>query len=110
MQLRHHPLLSYRGIHSWPPVWTLMRGTGGQRPRGEVGILEDVHLSTSSPDNAEGQHSNRIFIFIDHGGQRYIGCLLIDDQLFCEQLADILRGQLSRSIAEIGGLDVGGTL
>ncbi len=48
MQLRHHPLLSYCGIHSWPPVWTLMRGTDEQRPQGEVGVLKDIHLTAVS--------------------------------------------------------------
>ena len=111
MQLRHHPLLSYCGIHSWPPVWTLMRGTSKQRPPpGEVGILKEIHLSTVPPINPRQQFSSRIFLFTEHDDQTYIGCLLIEDYAFCQQLAAILRGQYGRSIEEIAGLDIGGTL
>ena len=45
MLLREHPLFSYHGMHSWPPVWTWMGGGDDKRPRGEVGILRRVEKS-----------------------------------------------------------------
>jgi hypothetical protein len=42
MLLRNHPLMRYRGIASWPPVWTWIGGGEKKRPRGEIGILRSV--------------------------------------------------------------------
>jgi hypothetical protein len=95
MLLRDHPLLSYHGIPSWPPVWTWIGGTESNEPRGEVGILEEVLLSNISP-------CDRCFLFIAYEGSKYIGCLLIDDGAFCSQVAKLLKSYHNRPIAEIG--------
>ena len=49
MLLRDHPLLSYRGIPSWPPVWTWIEGEENKNPKGEIGTLIAVKLSLIEP-------------------------------------------------------------
>jgi hypothetical protein len=103
MLLRDHPLLSYKGIPSWPPVWTWVDGLENKRPRGEVGILQEVRLSNINP-------ANRCFLSIEHEGSSYIGCLLIENQTFCAQIVNVLQGHCSCPITDIGSLDVAHTL
>ena len=59
MLLREHPLFSYHGMHSWPPVWTWMGGGNNKRPPGEVGILRRVEKSNVLP-------ADRCFLSIDY--------------------------------------------
>jgi hypothetical protein len=101
--LRHHPLMSYRGIPNWPPVWTWTDGLENTRPRGEIGILKAVTLSNIQP-------ADRCFLYIDYEGSSYIGCLLFDDSGFCGQIAKLLQGYSNWRIAEIGSLDLSATL
>ncbi len=112
MELRDHPLLIYRGIRSWPPVWTQIRGDDSARPRGEVGTLKEIHVSIDPPVQASGASGgyNRIYLFIEHDAKSYLGCLMMEDRAFCQQLAALLRNQYGRTVAEIGGLDLGATL
>lgn len=49
MLLRNHPLMSYKGIPNWPPIWTWTDGVENTRPRGEIGILKGVALSKVQP-------------------------------------------------------------
>jgi hypothetical protein len=49
MLLRAHPLMTYKGIRSWPPAWLWRGGNENTHPEGEVGILKDVMLSTITP-------------------------------------------------------------
>ena len=112
MELRDHPLLTYRGIRSWPPVWTQIRGDDAARPRGEVGTLKEIHFSIDPPGQASGAPGgyNRIYLFIEHDAKSYLGCLMMEDRAFCQQLAALLQSQCGRTIVEIGGLDLGATL
>src|SRR5262245_25099726 len=93
--LRDHPLFSYHGMHSWPPVWTWMGGGNNTHPRGEVGILRRVEKSKVLP-------ANRFFLYIDHEESSYIGCLICSDRLFCSQLVRILEHHLNKTIVKIG--------
>jgi hypothetical protein len=99
MLLREHPLFSYHGMLSWPPVWTWMGGGYDKRPRGEVGILRRVEKSNVLP-------TDRCFLYIDHEESSYIGCLLYSDHVFCSQIVRILEANLNKTIAEIGRLDI----
>jgi hypothetical protein len=99
MLLRDHPLMSRRGVSNWPPVWTWIGGPENKRPRGEIGILKAVSLSQIQP-------ANRCYLYVDHEGSSYIGCLLIDDHVFCTQMAKLLQDCHNRPIAEIGSLDL----
>ena len=95
-----HPLLNYRGIPSWPPVWTFTGGLKNGRPRREeIGILKEVMISIVQP-------ANRCFLHIEHKGSTYVGCLLIEDPAFCAQIVTLLQGHF----AEIGSLDLSYTL
>jgi hypothetical protein len=104
MTLRKHPLLNYRGLPSWPPVWTFTGGLkNGQPRREEIGILKEVMISNVQP-------ADRCFLHIEHKGSTYVGCLLIEDQAFCAQIVTLLQDCLNRPIAEIGSLDLSHTL
>ena len=98
MLLREHPLFSYLGRPSWPPVWTWIGGGNDKRPRGEVGILRRVGRTKGPRD--------RCFLYIDYEGSSYIGCLLCSDHVFCSQIVRILQANLNKTIAQIGGLDI----
>jgi hypothetical protein len=102
MILRDHPLMSYHGIPSWPPIWTWKNGSEKKLRRGEIGILKAVAISS-------GQPLDKCFLYIEHEGSSYIGCLLFDDTNFCSQVARLLEGYCNRRIAEIGSLDLSHT-
>jgi len=102
MFLRDHPLMMYRRRSNWPPVW-LCTGGYDQHPKGEVGTLKAVFRSDNQPPN-------RCFLLVSHEDSEYLGCLLFDDQAFCHQVMELLKGHCNRSIAEVGGLDVSHTL
>jgi hypothetical protein len=55
MELRNHPLMTYKGVCSWPPAWLWRGGYETTYPDGEVGILKDV---TISPAN---------YVLLNHG-------------------------------------------
>jgi hypothetical protein len=103
MFLRDHPLISYRGIPSWPPAWTWIDGGEDKHPRGEIGILRMTLLSKIQP-------ANRCFLLISYEGASYIGCLLFDDYVFCDQVTKLLQRHCNRPIAEIGNIDFAHTL
>jgi hypothetical protein len=102
--------MTYHGIRSWPPVWTLIRGADRERPKGEVGVLKEIHVSAIPPAADATRSYNRIFLFIEHGGQAYLGCLMLEDYAFCQGLATVLRGHFNRTIEEIGSIEVGCTM
>src|SRR3954467_4292632 len=112
MHLRDHPLLYYRGIHTWPPVWTMVRGVAKQQPKGEVGVLKEIHVSAVPPSSGmdSPRSYNRIFLFIDYGGSGFVGCLMLEDYSFCQEIAKLLRHHYGRTIEEIGALELGHTL
>jgi len=101
VRLRDHPLMSYRGVPTWPPTWTqndAYRIDARRKLRGEIGILKHVIEHDALP--------NKGFLVIEHEGERWMGCLLIEDRMFCEQTCDLLKTHLDRSIKEIGDMDL----
>jgi len=98
MQLRDHPLMSYRGVRNWPPVWTLARDHSVKALMGEVGVLKYVHSNSLM--------SNKCFLVIDLEEKTYIGSLIFKDHAFCGQISNLLREQVGCPIEEIGDLDV----
>jgi hypothetical protein len=102
--LRDHPLMSYRGVGNWPPVWTLPAGAGTKTIRGEIGVLKYVHSATGRFP------TNRCFLVVECEGHNYCGALLFDDRIFCSRIATILHNQLGHSIKDIGDLDLDHTL
>jgi hypothetical protein len=103
MKLRRHPLMTYRGLSSWPPVWTWIGGTDNRRPKGEIGTLKQARVSQIEP-------ADRIFLYIEYEKASYIGCLLIDHPPFCRQIAQLLQVFCERPVREIGDLDLSHTL
>src|SRR5262245_65889928 len=103
MQLRNHPLMSYRGIPNWPPAWIQ---TGGLQDiatpalQGEIGTLTQVLLSRIGPYKT-------CYLLIDFKDRSYMGTLLFDDATFCRQVHDLLQQHLGESIRQVGNVDVG---
>ena len=99
MKLRDHPLVSYREVPSWPPIWLWRGGKKVPRPYGEVGILKEVTLSTVQP-------CSMCFLIIEHQGAEYLGILKFSDSALCRTIHDVLVRHCSRSIREIGDIDL----
>jgi hypothetical protein len=51
-----------------------------------------------------------MLLTIEHEGFPFMGCLLVSDESFCRQLAQLLQSYRGRSIREVGGMDIGFTL
>ena len=83
MLLRDHPLMTYRGLRHWPPAWSCTDGNN-QHPKGEIGTLKAIFRSDMQPPN-------RCFLLISYEGSEYRGCLLFDDQAFCQQAMELLK-------------------
>jgi hypothetical protein len=99
MQLRNHPLMTYGGIRSWPPLWHWIGGDEDKRPKGEVGILKDVTLTRIKPPTA-------CYLIIEYAEAKYMGSLLIEASFFCYQVCDLLQRHIDYDMYYIGGLDV----
>src|SRR5215510_1427151 len=102
MLLRDHPLMSYRGVRNWPPVWIWTHGRERVTLRGEIGTLIEVRHSPVT--------THSLLLDMRHQGSEYLGCLLFGDPAFCRQMATILRRHIGRPIAEIGSLELLHTL
>jgi hypothetical protein len=102
MLLRDHPLLTYQSIRSWPPAWLYCRGFDNTHPRGEVGILKNVFVSSVHP-------STRCYLIMEHAGGEYMGDLSISDVAFCVQIYAMLRRHCGKTIREIGDIDISDT-
>jgi hypothetical protein len=69
---------------------------------GEVGILKQVSTLNQIPTQCH--------LIIEYEGERYVGCLLFNDAIFCQQIRGFLQGHVGSSIKEIGDLDLSHTL
>jgi hypothetical protein len=106
MQLRDHPLMSYRGNPNWPPTW--VKTVGSQYAalrslRGEIGVLSEALLSRVYP-------YTRCYLIMDFEGESYMGTLIFEDAAFCRQLCGLLQNHIAKPIKEIGDLDLSHTL
>jgi hypothetical protein len=99
MELRNHPLMSYRGRPNWPPRWVWLGGKKNERPTCEVGILKEI--SRYSLLSSDG-----VTLVIEYNESAYMGLLLFDDFGFCRRIHDFLKTHRDRPIAEIGSLDI----
>ncbi len=98
MQLRDHPLMVRKsGFKNWPPLWTTTHHDRNDNPTGEIGTLQQV-LTSELLDN-------KIFLFIQFQGSRYMGSMRFDDLAFCSQVHTLLKTNIGLSIKEIGDLD-----
>jgi hypothetical protein len=101
MLLRAHPLMTYKGIRSWPPAWLWRGGNENTHPEGEVGILKDVMLSTITPCTC--------LLIMEHCGAQYIGALLLSDPAFYSEICRVLFQNCGKTIREIGDIDLSHT-
>jgi hypothetical protein len=103
MQLRDHPLMSYRHVNNWPPVWTQTTKDRNITLQGEIGILQSV-------ENPPFGDRNRVYLFIEHEMEIYIGTLIFDNAPFSWLIAKMLKQHIGWSIKELGDLDLSDTL
>jgi hypothetical protein len=102
VKFRDHPLISYRGTPSWPPVWSKAGKDGNKTVTGEVGILRQV--------NHNAKLSKRCYLVIEWEGVRYLGILLFDNTAFSAVISTLLKSHIGRSIKGIAELDLPSTL
>ena len=101
VQLRDHPLMTRKsGVPTWPPIWTTTR-LDSDKPTGEIGFLERAMMHEL--------FDNKIFLFVEHQGSRYMGSMHFDDRRFCAQVFTILQANVGRFIKDIGDLDLSHT-
>ena len=86
-------------------MWT---GKGENKyPRGEVGVLKEVHISILDPSQPDSHRPyNRIYLFMEYRDSGYVGCLLIDDPAACRQIGKILSEQCGKTLKEVGQIDL----
>jgi len=104
MKLRDHPLMSYRGVRNWPPVWVGIAGEKRRRPSGEIGILREVRYGRDPLGRS------RLHLLITHKQSPYLGTLLFDDRAFCLQIYQVLTNNCRKSIHQIGAIDLSYTV
>ena len=101
MKLRDHPIMiRTNGYRSWPPSWTAADQGRDEKPIGEVGTLEDVVRSHIIDD--------KLFLFMESDGFRYMGFINFDDPGFCTKIYGLMKSRMGRSIKEIGDIDLKG--
>ena len=84
MELRNHPLVTYRNLPSWPPAWVWIGGNEDKYPKGEVGTLTRVKADTLTRVKADRLSLiHRCFLWMEYGDSAYLGCLLLSDAPFC---------------------------
>jgi hypothetical protein len=89
MKSRHNPRPKFRDLGSWRPAWVRLGGVHQKAPKtltGEVGSLKQVRYYPDRP--------GRIYLTIVHQDAVYVGCLLLDDEGFCEKAFQHLRDTL----------------
>src|SRR5262245_34910081 len=103
MKFREHPLMTYKGCRSWPPVWLWTGGGHNTKPRGETGILKEVYPSRIRP-------YDRCFLLIQVGTAEYLGALLISDSMFFLMIVRVLLKSIGKPLAKIGDTTLDFTL
>ena len=99
MKLRDHPMMiRTNGYRSWPPPWKAANQDRDEKPIGEVGTLQDVVRSHII--------DNKIFLFIESDGFRYMGFITLDDPGFYNKIYRLLKHYVGRPIKEIGDIEL----
>jgi hypothetical protein len=98
MQLRAHPLMTYRGGRNWPPAWIQVQETKIKSLSGEIGILKHVMRYEQVP--------NGFVLAIEHARERYLGFLIFDEVSFCTLIHDLLEARIGCSIKDLGSLEL----
>jgi hypothetical protein len=77
MKLRDQLRTDKGTFYNWPPIWTHTRHDPTDKPKGEIGNLQQVWMG----------EDDIIFIAIEYQGRRYMGAMGFDDPRFV--LADL---------------------
>jgi hypothetical protein len=101
--LKNNPLMTYRGLSSWPPTWTWVGGVDNQHPKGEVGILEEIKVSQIEP-------MDRIFPYMEYEAGVLYRLSLDRSSFLLPPNRSPIAGLLRASICEIGETDLSHTL
>ncbi len=101
MQLRHHPKLTWNGVHTWPPALGGSYGPNTKFPSGEQGLLKDTSLH--EPDRIG---PTRLELHVECENHVFSGDLFSDDPTFLHQLNEKLRTLNGRPLQEIGSLEI----
>ena len=101
MKLRDHPLMVYRTMRNWPPVW-IEKYSNNKTLAGEIGVLTHVGVRSD--------RTRRCFLHITYNDKPYVGSLLFEDSAFCSFVGLLLKRYIGETIQEIGDLDVSYTL
>jgi hypothetical protein len=99
MKLREHPLLSYRGVSNWPPVWIGKDGRHLKQSESDRAILKDVVQSKKAP-------LTRCYLMIEAEGEEYVGAVLFDDHFSCRQISRLLLEHRGEPVHKVGEIDV----
>jgi hypothetical protein len=103
IKLRDHPLMTrISGIKTWPPLWVEPNGPTQKKPRGEIGVLKRVEQDSAI--------AHSFFIWIEYGGERYVGMMVFDDPNFCQEIFKVLEVNVGLPIEKIGDIDLSYTL
>ena len=97
MKFRDHPQISQKRVRSWPPAWVESNSLPGTVLTGEIGVLTDVNLRGFNPC--------RLLLTIHHENRSFSAVLFFDDEPFCVQVFEFLKGCVGRSIEEIGDMN-----
>jgi hypothetical protein len=98
MELRDHPLMSYRGARNWPPTWIPVDREINRMVAGEVGILRNVEFNA--------RYNCKCRLVIEHGGEAFAGTLEFDNTAFCWFITNILKNHTRRAIEDIVSLEL----
>lgn len=96
MKLRDHPLMAYRTMGNWPPLW-IEKYADNKTLMGKVGVLTHVGLIPSGAKVLSAHRLQR---------QTLHGSLLFDDLAFGVFVGNLLKKHIYALIEEIGDLDV----
>jgi len=99
--LRDHPRMSFNGAPNWPPEWMWADGPRNfyLHPTGEVGVLEDVRRSMMNPDRC-------LFVTMRRQEVSISDVSISIRKEFCKRVFELLRANHSRTIQEIGAIDI----
>ena len=98
VKLRDHPVMSYGGMTTWPPVWKPARQGSLETVRGEVGVLAYAH---SNPNV-----SGKCYLVMEYEGETYVGTLIFESHALCRKVSDLINRHLKKPIKEIGDLEL----
>jgi len=101
MKLRDHPILISRGVQNWPPFW-VCSDRSQEDFQGEAGFL------TAARHHDIGR--KHFFLDMKQNDATFTSCLFFDDPAFCDQIFELLKSCVGRTIHEIGDMDVSGIL